>query len=78
MFITNQASQVKRMTGSGQYAGTAPTVVPTMIQHAGMYNNTATLVQQMSFVSFATITTNVIGASFNTGTYFNVWGRNND
>jgi len=78
MFITNQAAQVKRMVGSGQYAGTAPTVVPTMIQHAGMYNNTATLVQQMSFVSFATITTNVIGATFNAGTYFNVWGRNND
>lgn len=78
MFITNQAAQVKRMTGNGQYAGTAPTVVPTMIQHAGMYNNTATLVQQMSFVSFATITTNVIGATFNAGTYFNVWGRNND
>jgi len=78
MFINNQATFVKRMTRNGQYAGTAPTVVPTMIQHAGMYNNSATSIQQMSFVSFATITTNVIGAAFTTGTYFNVWGRNND
>jgi hypothetical protein len=78
MFITNQATAVKRMTGSGQYAGTAPTVVPTMIQHAGMYNNVATQIQQMALVSFATITTNVLGTTFNTGTYFNVWGRNND
>ena len=78
MFINNQATFVKRMIGNGQYAGTAPTTVPTMIQHAGMYNNSATSIQQMSFVSFATITTNVIGAAFNAGTYFNVWGRNND
>jgi len=78
MFIDNQATFVKRMIGNGQYAGTAPTTVPTMIQHAGMYNNSATSIQQMSFVSFATVTTNVIGAAFTTGTYFNVWGRNND
>lgn len=78
MFITNQATQVKRMVGNGQYAGTAPTVAPTMIQHAGMYNNTSTLIQQMSFVSYATITTNTLGTNFTGGTYFNVWGRNND
>ena len=79
MEMSNQASVVKRMTGYGNLGGTAPTTVPTQERFNGLYNNTSTLVNSISMVSYATLTaTTVHTSTFNSGTYVNVWGRNDD
>lgn len=78
MFIDNQQAVVKRMVGHGMYAGTAPSVVPTQIQMAGMFNDTTNLINKIEMACYDTITTTTVSANtFNAGTYFNVYGRNN-
>lgn len=78
MWVSNIAAQVKRMTGIGQYGGTAPSAVPTsMVQH-GLWNNTTALINSVRMTSFSTISGTGTGANLNVGSYINVWGRNND
>jgi hypothetical protein len=77
MYIDNQNGVLKRMTGHGQHSGTAPTVVPTQMRMAGMSSQT-TLIQTLVMTSYNAITGNVLGGTFNAGTFVNVWGRNDD
>jgi hypothetical protein len=79
MWIDNQASVVKRMTGHGQHSGTAPTVVPTQMRMEGMWSDTTNLIQSVEMAVYAAVTgTTVAATTFAAGTFFNVWGRNNN
>lgn len=77
MFIDNQNGGIKRMTGNGITGGTAPTVVPTLMQMGGMSSQT-TLIQSINMVSYNAITGNVLGGAFTAGTNITLWGRNDD
>ena len=77
MFIDNANGGIKRMTGHGITGGTAPTVVPTLMQMGGMSSQT-TLIQSLNMVSYNAITGNVLGGAFTAGTAITLWGRNDD
>lgn len=79
MFVKNVAAAVKLMTGHGQHSGTAPTVVPIGMTMNGMFNDTTNLINKAELAVYAAITGAAISATtFNSGTFLNVWGRNND
>ena len=77
MFITNQSGVVKRMTGHGEWGGTAPITPPTALTMNGLSSQT-TLIQTLNMISYNAITVNTLGATFNAGTFVNVWGRDDD
>lgn len=77
MHVNNPATDVKRMTGTGQHTGVAPTATPTMVTYAGMWSNNTTQINCVSMASFSLVT----GAAaptvtFSPNTYVAVWGRN--
>lgn len=86
--VNNQLGKNKRITGQGQHttntiaailAGTAESEAPISVRHDAIYTITAGQIQQVSLVSYLTITGNVVnGTNFGQGTYINVWGRNDD
>lgn len=79
MYVQNTAGVVKRMTGHGQHSGTAPTVVPTQMRMAGMFNDATNLINKAELAVYDAITGAAISATtFNAGTFLNVWGRNDD
>lgn len=79
MWVQNTASVVKRMSGHGQHAGTAPTVPPTQMRMEGLYNNTSTVINQAELAVYDAITGAAISTrTFNSGTFLNCWGRNAD
>lgn len=79
MRIQNVASLIKRMEGSGQYAGTAATTAPTMLQMSGNFNDTTNLINKAELAVYDTLAaTTISGNTFNAGTYINVWGRNDN
>jgi hypothetical protein len=79
MHCQNTAGVVKRMSGIGLSAGTAPTVVPLIVQHAGMWNNTSNLINQAELAVYDAITGATISKPHvNAGTYLMAWGRNRD
>lgn len=79
MWIDNQTAIVKRMSGHGQHSGTAPTTVPTQMRMEGLWNNTSALINSVEMAVYDTITaTTVSTTTFAAGTYFNVWGRNDN
>jgi hypothetical protein len=77
MFVHNIAADVKRMTGHGQYAGTAATVAPTLIEHAGNFTDATNLINKAELAVYDALTgTTISTTTFNSGTFLNVWGRN--
>lgn len=79
MFVKNVAGEVKRMTGHGNHAGTAPTTVPTMMRMDGLFNDTTNLINKARLTVYDVLTgATVSSRTFNAGTYINVWGRNDD
>lgn len=79
MYIDNQQTVVKRMVGQGQYAGTAPGTPPTMIQFAGMFNDTTNFINQCEMATYLALTGNAVSSvTMNPGTYLAMWGRNFD
>lgn len=80
MFITNQATKVKRMSGHGNWGGTAPTAVPTTVVHDGLYNNVTNSIQQICMANYLTAVATTVSTTITltAGTFVNVWGRNDD
>lgn len=79
MYVKNIAAAIKRMTGTGNHSGTAPTTVPTSMLMNGLFNDTTNLIQKAELCVYDTITATTVSATtMNAGTYLNVWGRNAD
>ena len=84
--VNNQASRNKRITCQGQYSvtsianlGNPATVAPTSVRHDAIYTAVTGTIQQVSLVSYGDTSTNTVSAvALGTGSYVNVWGRNND
>jgi hypothetical protein len=78
-WIKNLATDVKSMTGLGNYAGTAPTTSPSHVLYSGLFNDTTNLIQQAELAVYSdNTTTSVSGTTMNVGSYLVVWGRNNN
>lgn len=79
IFVQNVAAQVKRCWGQGNNGGTAATVVPTIMQFAGMMSNATNAINKAELAVYDAITGTAISTkTFNAGTYLNAWGRNDD
>jgi hypothetical protein len=79
MFVKNVATDIKTMTGQGNYGGTAPTVVPTSIIYNGLFNDSTNSIQQAELGVYSALTSTTISTTtMNAGSYLNVWGRNDN
>jgi hypothetical protein len=67
------------MWGNGAYGGTAATTAPTGITMSGLFNDSTNLVLKAELAVYDLNTSTTVSAqTFNSGTYLNVWGRNDD
>lgn len=79
MWIENRGTDVKRMSGHGQSAGTAPTTCPRQYRAEGLANITAGPIQSMKLCTYDLLTGSTVSTrTFNAGTVINCWGRNDD
>lgn len=77
-WIKNIATDVKDMFGHGNYAGTAPTTVPSNVIYSGLFNDTTNSIQQAELAVYAGNTnTTVAATTMNVGSYLIGWGSNN-
>lgn len=78
-YVKNVATDVKDMLGQGNYAGTAPTTVPSKVEYAGLFNDTTNSIQQAELAVYSANTnTTVSGTTMNAGSYLIAYGRNNN
>jgi hypothetical protein len=73
--VYNVSGFVKRMSGLSNSNSTSATTAPVSSRLAGIWNNTAAPIQIYDLTSFSVLTGTATGLTFNAGTEFSVWGK---
>jgi len=79
LHVHNLAADVKKMTGTCTYAGTAATTAPTILLLGGNFTDATNLINKAEIANYDALTGTTISTNtLNNGTFLNVWGRNQD
>jgi hypothetical protein len=77
--IYNEPTKPKRMMGHSNSISTAANTAPTMTQRAGVYSVATAAIQSIDVANYDSLIATAVSANtLLAGSYFSVWGRNDD